>query len=1026
MLKVYTKINFKDFEKDARKHYFDIEYDKGNKRDMKQLNVFLIPHSHDDPGWLKTFEGYYNEDVSVILNGMLDYLNEDNQMKFVYVEMSFFELFYSTLNLERREKVRKLLEQNKLEIITGGWVMSDEANSHFVSQIIELFEGHEFVKNQLNYIPKNHWSIDPFGLSPTMAYLIKQCGFEHMAIQRVHYMVKQYFAQRKLFEFQWRQLWSGGYKDGEHDTDIFTHMFPYGSYTSGETCGPDKFLCEEINQKIFSGYKVHLKKNDKKSIIKEDAKLLADQYRKKSLLFRGSNIFIPIGTDFSYNTLEQWPNVHDNYNLIINEINNNKDLKMKVQFATLNDYFAANDKDITKDKIDVPVVTGDFFTYADRDEEYWSGYYTSRPFYKRLDRVLMDTLRSAEIIFASVLSKIQKNEQNYFLKTVDYNKLVYARRALSLFQHHDGVTGTSRIAVVVDYGKKLFKALQNCYEIIEKSIQYDITGSTVNGEGISVLKKVNDYDKMPRVKALNVDKNIIIFNPLSRDVEKELICTKVEGEKLFIIDGIDIKDQEIHPSTQRDKDGLLKITSRSYRLCYILSIKAFDIKILKLVAPQRTPKIAEIYTSEYKIETNQIFTKYAPASTITVDNTLSLSKLHGVSIDSTTGYIKTIKNIPVSVGFEYYNMSTTHPNSGAYLFTPAGPSSPIEAMNNSFIISKGDLYQKAIVVGPGIIKLVHTIECKVTSPEYVDVTNIVDITDTSNFEVAMKLKANGKEQMIKNGNVFYSDLNGYQIIKRKRLDALPIQGNFYPMPSTIFIQDDYQRLTVLSNQPLGCSSQEEGSVEIMMDRRLLYDDHRGLGHGVMDNIPTRSKFRILLENRKKKLVRIDSKEEVNEESSVTGYLSPKALMASQSLINNLIQMEADKTVFDEGHTFSILKNQIPSNIHVAYLRTLSDIVNYGDGGVPDNEYNRNRHTPTRSAALILQNMGFDGSVGIGGTDNFDTTNGEINVNDYMIDNLIQWYKEGSLTLLYDSERQTTDGNVLIRPMELKTLKLQFK
>lgn len=55
----------------------------------------------------------------------------------------------------------------------------------------QLIEGHQWVKTNLNVIPKSGWSIDPFGHGSTVPYLLASSGFEGTIIQRIHYNWKQ-------------------------------------------------------------------------------------------------------------------------------------------------------------------------------------------------------------------------------------------------------------------------------------------------------------------------------------------------------------------------------------------------------------------------------------------------------------------------------------------------------------------------------------------------------------------------------------------------------------------------------------------------------------------------------------------------------------------------------------------------------------------------------------------------------------------------------------------------------------------
>lgn len=69
--------------------------------------------------------------------------------------------------------------------------------------------------------------------------------------------------------------------------------------------------------------------------------------------------------------------------------------------------------------------------------------------------------------------------------------LQMARRALSLFQHHDGITGTARDYVMKDYDRQMLEALVACKFIIQQSAYRYLTKSSVS-EWQTTMRIVED------------------------------------------------------------------------------------------------------------------------------------------------------------------------------------------------------------------------------------------------------------------------------------------------------------------------------------------------------------------------------------------------------------------------------------------------------------------------------------------------------------------------------------------------------
>lgn len=106
MVDLTERLPFDNPDGGVWKQGFDISY---NAKDFATdpLQVFVVPHSHNDPGWLFTFEEYYNRQTRNIFDNIFKGLREASNRKFIYAEMSFLSLWWKNQNEWTKEEFKK-------------------------------------------------------------------------------------------------------------------------------------------------------------------------------------------------------------------------------------------------------------------------------------------------------------------------------------------------------------------------------------------------------------------------------------------------------------------------------------------------------------------------------------------------------------------------------------------------------------------------------------------------------------------------------------------------------------------------------------------------------------------------------------------------------------------------------------------------------------------------------------------------------------------------------------------------------
>lgn len=130
MLDVYNNLPFENGDGGVWKQGWTIEYDPHEWNSHHKLKVFVVPHSHNDPGWLKTFDEYYEQLTKSILTNMLHQLSDNDDMTFIWAEISYFAKWYEQLSSAQKSAVKRYVLGGYINV-SGTMLMLRSRSSKF-------------------------------------------------------------------------------------------------------------------------------------------------------------------------------------------------------------------------------------------------------------------------------------------------------------------------------------------------------------------------------------------------------------------------------------------------------------------------------------------------------------------------------------------------------------------------------------------------------------------------------------------------------------------------------------------------------------------------------------------------------------------------------------------------------------------------------------------------------------------------------------------------------------------------------
>ena len=673
--------------------------------------------------------------------------------------------------------------------------------------------GHRYIFDNFgsDALPQATWQIDPFGHSAFQGILSSsRGGFSGVMWAREAAEFKAHCANTSKLERVWLPSSSLGGAVATFQGTFFDKN--YASPPEASRCTNHAQLTTNATCNRALG-------------LADAGGLISDVLTARQAAFRGDDILLNFGGDFTWEnaqsvTGENLGNAFDYVDALIEVMNGLPGNPFNASYSTAADYINAKSTATA-----LPVFDGDFFPYNDdaAGNNMWSGYFSSRPAFKgfvRESSALQLAARQLQVIVGGVTDAGPSND------------LFLLERALGVAQHHDSITGTAKQVVDFDYERILELGRASAFQSVAMSIS-----KATRAAGPWAVCELANVTICPSLEA-GAPTVVVIHNALGRavaDVPIKLpvgMSPGVSSWSAFNSSGEELVTQLVPPSPRDEAlRALYNGSSTRVQWLYFLAVlPPAGFSTVFLVPSAAAPSL---------------LSHSSPPTPLVADGSITNGRVT-INISAATGFMSAYSDalsgtsLPVSQTWRVYRGANgTEQNgskqaSGAYIFRPdASETAAAIAGTPTVSIVRGPIVSEAWTT-LGYVTQVTRLFAGAADVELEWTVGPVDVlVDGKNEsqEVISRF-----ETPLSTAGTWVTDSNCHEGQVRQRglrrnwTVALsePVSGNYVPVNCLVRTSSPSTTLAIGVDRSHGTSSLADGSLEVMVHRRMVHDDGRGV------------------------------------------------------------------------------------------------------------------------------------------------------------------------------------------------------